>query len=632
MLNLFREHARSWFIKVALFIIVIVFVFWGGYSYTSRQESQMARVDDRYISIVEYNQAYNQMLDMYKRQMGKAFSEDLLRQMNLKKQVLDSLIDRYLVTKAADQLGLAASIREIQEKVIEYPVFQEDGKFDQNRYVLVLRQNRMTPEAFEQRVSADLSSQKVEEFVKRRAIVTEDEIRADFSFNYGMVQLGYVLFDPQSFTNWVVVGGNSLETYYQDHLDRYKEPEKREFSLVLFKPGAYAETVAVTEDDARRYYEDNGSKYHHPEEVRALHILISVAEGSPEPQVEKARGEAEKVLLEVKSGKDFKELAKKYSQDPSAAQNGGDLGFFTHDRMTPAFSDAAFALQPGQVSGLVQTPYGFHIVKVVERHAEKTESFEEARAGIESSLKEEKSRDIAYKKARSFADFAYAAKDISKAAETEKLEVLGMGLRVAQTDSLPGMGTTTSETMKRLFALAEKDVSEVIEDPQGFLVTQVKAVQPAGTLPFEKVKDKVEKDFKANEARSLAQAAADGLLMEAKKSGSLKEAGKARKVEIKESEWFSRREPYKDLTLPRGESQNKVFQLEVTRPFPDRPLDLGNQFLVCQLLGRNEPMDKLEKERDGIKKRLQQQKETVVWQAWLDEQRRNAQVEIYREP
>lgn len=632
MLNLFRKHATSWLIKVALFLIVIVFVFWGGYSYKSQQENQIARVDDHYISLMEYYQTYNHTLDMYKRQMGSAFSEELIRQLDLKKRTLGSLIDRYLVVRAADRLGLAATTREIQERVIEDPAFQTEGVFDRDLYVRLLRHNRLSPEAFEQRLASDITTLKVEAFVKRRAIVIEDEIRADFSFNYGTIQISYVLFDPKSFIDKVVVEGNSLETYYQGHLERYKEPEKREFSFVLFKPESYAVSIGVTEDDALRYYEDNGSRYYHPEEVRALHILISVPQNAPEGEVEKARQTAEKVLQEARSGKDFPELAKKYSQDPSVAQNGGDLGFFTRDKMTPEFSEAAFMLQPGQVSEIVRTPYGFHIIKVMDRHAEKTESFVEVRTGIERSLKEERARDIAYKKARSFGDFAYASKDLRKAAEMEKLPVSGTGVLVAQTGSLPGMEQTAPETMKKLFAMGDKDVSDVIEVPQGFVVAQVQAIQPSSTFPFDRVKDKVTADFKAAEAKSLAQKAAGEILDAAKKVRSLEEAGKGAKIEIRKSDWFSRREPYKELMLLRGESQDKAFQLEMSNPFPDMPFDLGSRFLVCQLLGRNDPVEKLDKERGGILKRLQQQKENMLWQAWLDAQRRDAQVQVYNEP
>ena len=632
MLNIFRKHATSWLIKVALFLIVIVFIFWGGYSYRSKQENQIARVDDHYISMMEYYQMYNRTLDMYKRQMGSAFSEDLIRQFDLKKKTLGSLIDRYLVLKAGDQLGLTATTREIQERVMEDPSFQTDGKFDRDLYVRLLRHNRLSPEMFEQRLTSDLTTMKVETYVKRRAIVAEDEIRSDFSFNFGMIQINYALFDPKSFLDKVVVEGNSLETWYQGHLERYKEPEKREFSLVLFRPVAFAGAVGVTEDDARRYYEDNGARYFHPEEVRALHILISVPQAASEAEVEKARQTAETVLQEARSGKDFKELAKKYSQDPTVGQNGGDLGFFTREQMTPEFSDAAFALQPGQVSELVRTPYGFHIIQMVDRHAEKTESFEEVRTGIETSLKDERARDIAYKKARSFGDFAYASKDLRKAAEMDKLDVSGTGVLVAQTDSLPGMDPTAPETMKKLFTLGEKDVSDVIEVPQGFLVAQVQVVQAPSILPFDKVKDKVTTDFKADEAKFLAEKAAAELLDAARKSRSLEEAGKAAKVEIKKSDWFSRREPYKDLMLLRGESLDKAFQLETTNPFPDMPLDLGNRFLVCQLIGRNDPVEKFDKERDDILRRVQQQKENMLWQAWLDARRRDARIEVYKEP
>lgn len=631
MLNLFRKHAKSWLIKVALIIIAIVFIFWGGYTYKTREASQVAEVDGHYISILEYNRTYTQLMDMYKQQLGSAFSEDLVRQLNLKQQALDFLVERYLVSKAAGELGLVATPHEIQEKILQFPAFQEDGRFDRNRYIQILRQNRISPEEYEQRVGIELTSRKVEEFVKRRAALTEDEIRADFQFNYGSVQLAYVLMDPKSFADGVKLDDKALDAFYQGHQDRYQDPEKRQFSYVLFSPGAYTGDVNVTPEEIRQSYEDNISKYYHPEEVHALHILFSVKENAPEDEVAKARAEAQKVLQEAKGGKDFKELAKKYSQDPSAAKNDGDLGFFSREKMTPAFSEAAFALKPGEISDLVRTPFGFHIIKSVEVRPEKTDPFDEVKGRIEASLKEEKARDLAYKKARGFADAAYSRKDLRAVGKDEKLQVLGDEAWLAQTDSLPGIEKASEDVMKKLFALNAKDLSDIIEIPQGFLVAQLQAIQAPHTLPFDQVKDRVEKDYRADQAKEMAQKAASELLAAAGKTGSLQLTAKEKGLELKTSEWFSRREPYKDLMLLRGEALNKIFQLEETKPFPGEPLEIGARFLVCQLMGKKTAPDLPEKDRESISKRLLQQKQGMIWQAWISDQRKKAQVKKFRD-
>jgi peptidyl-prolyl cis-trans isomerase D len=632
MLDLVRKHARSWLIKVALFLIVIVFIFWGGYSYKTRQEGQMARVGDYYVSISEYNQYYNQLVEMYRQQMRESFSEDLLRQMNLKKQALNLLIDRHLVAKVAQELGLAATSQEIQQKLLEFPVFQTEGKFDKKRYDFILRQNRLSPDTFEKQMGQDLTVQKVEAFIKRRALVTEAEIQADYRLNNTLMQVAYLLLDPKALEAEAKPDEKALEDYYQQHQDRYKDPEKRQLAYVLFNPDSFLPEVTVTENQIRDYFEDRRSEYNKEQEVRAQHILLGVKQDAPEADVAKAQAEAESILAEAKEGKDFTELARKYSQDPTVNDNGGDLGFFTRGRMVPAFADAAFSLKPGEISEVVRTPYGFHIIKVTEVHAAKTTSLEEAKGEIESKLKGDITRDIANKRARDFADMAYAQKDIGKAAQAMKLPLAGRGGLVSQKDALAEVGGAPTQSMNKLFALPEKGISDVFEVPKGFLVAQVEAIQPPQVIPFETAKERVEKDYRTDQARTLAQKKASETLEKAREFKSLEQAGMLANLEVKKSSWFSRNEPDKDLPALQGEARNKVFELEETQPFPAAPLTLANRYGVFQLLGRKLPEEPLEKERPEIAKRLIEEKQGILWQTWLGDERAKTQIEIYKEP
>lgn len=632
MLDLVRKHARSWLIKVTLFLIVIVFIFWGGYSYKTRQEGQMARVGEYYISINEYNQYYTQLVEMYRQQLRDSFSEDLLRQMNLKKQALNLLIDRAIISKAAQGMGLTVTTDEIQQKLLEYPVFQTEGRFDKKRYEFILRQNRMNPETLERQIGHDLTMQKVEAFVKRRAFPTEQEILAQFRLNYTLIQVAYVIFDPKAFEAQVKVDEKTLEDFYQQRQDRYKDPEKRQISYELFNPDVYQFDAQVTEKQIKDYYEDHAADYHKEMEVRARHIVFSIKEGTPEADIEKIRAEAEKVLAEAKQGKDFTELAKKYSQDPSVAENGGDLGYFTRGKMVPAFADAAFSLKTGEISDLVRSPFGFHIIKIEDVHPEKITSLEEARSEIESRLKGEITRDTAHRKARDFADMVYAQKDIGKAAQAAKLQLTATGTWVSQKDALPDLGGMPTQSMGKLFALPEKGISDVIEVPKGFLVVQVDAVQAPQVIPFQNAKERVERDYKIDQARILAQQKASELLEAARKLDSLEQAATQENLEVKKSDWFSRKEPDKDLVSLQGEAQNQIFQLEAARPFPEAPLTLGNKYAVFQLLGRKLPEETFDNERPAIVKHLVEEQQGIVWQAWLGEERRKTQIEVFKEP
>ncbi|MHC1742120.1 MAG: SurA N-terminal domain-containing protein [Syntrophobacteraceae bacterium] len=631
MLGLFRKHATSWLIKVAFFLIVIVFVFWGGYSYKMKEENKVAVVDDTYISVGEYDRAYSNLLDMYRRQLGGAVSEEMMKAMNLKKQALDMLVERYVLRKAAQQMGFEASEQEIQQRIMEFPVFVQEGKFDQRRYVALLQQSRLTPEMFEHQVSDEISIQKVESFVKRRASVTDQEIRGDFDFTFGRVRLAYALFDPKSYESQVKVDSDGVMAYYQNHQDDYKEPEKRKLGYVLLKFADLGQSVAVTDAQVQRDYEDNLEKYHQEAEVKARHILFELKEDAPEADVAKVKAEAEKVLAEARKGGDFGQLATKYSKDSGSAKQGGELGWFGKEKMVPQFSEAAFALKPGEISDLVRTQFGFHIIKVEDVRPEKTKSLEEVKSEIVGALKEEKGREIALDKARALGDMAFAQRDLEKAAKAQNLTVtVPEGSGFAQTDKLPGLEAAPPSVMGNLFKLQDKEVSDVIDLGFGYAVFQVLAVQPPQPKPFETVKDEVEKGYKAEQMRTLAQAKATELLEAAKKSGGLEEAAKAAGVEIKQTGSFSRRQPDKDLKF-KGDGLSTVLQLQPERPFPDSPVqELSNRYVVCQLLAREAPDADFEKERPTIAKRILQQKENNLWQAWLAGEKDRAKVRIIK--
>jgi peptidyl-prolyl cis-trans isomerase D len=219
---------------------------------------------------------------------------------------------------------------------------------------------------------------------------------------------------------------------------------------------------------------------------------------------------------------------------------------------------------------------------------------------------------------------------MEKAAGSQNLEVGGKGAWVSREDSLAGVELTGPAIMGELFGLADKEASGVLEDPQGFVVAQVQAIQPPRTLPFEDVKDKVQGEYKAAQSAVLAREKGTELLKKAREQKSLETAAKEMGLQSQQSEWFSRREPAKGLKLT-GEALNTALQLGEATPFPDNVLETGNRALVCQLLGRKAPDRSLEKERDSIRKRIEQQKQTMIWQGWLEDQRKKAQVEIYKD-
>lgn len=630
MLYMFRKHATSWLIKVALFAIVIVFVFWGGYSYQSRKASRVARVDDHFITINQYKQAYDQLIENYRKRFGDQFSEDMIRQLNVKQQALDMLIDRYLVMIAAGQMGIEAGTAEIQQQIVKYPAFQNNGQFDQQRYLLVLRQNHLSPEQFEQQLYQDLTISKVEQFVKSQAIVTKEELQANLLFDHSEIQIGFVRFLPSAFRAAVTVTADEVKTFYESNQDRYMEPAKRRFAWVDFKADDYLSEVSVDPSEVATYYEDHRDEFHQDKEVHARHILFRLTENAPEQEVAKVRSKAEKIMAEAKKeGADFAELAKQHSQGPTAGK-GGDLGYFSRERMVPAFSEVAFSLKTGEVSDLVRTRFGFHIIKVEDIREESTQSLEQAKSEIEQKLKTEKARDIAYQKAREFSDVALADGDVAKAAAAEKIKLEAPDTWFAEREALPGIGSNP-ELMGQLFGLTEGEVSQVLEWSNGYLVAQMKADKAAEPSLFEKVKDRVENDLRAERAKQASEQAAKELLAAAKAAKSLQLEAAAGKLAYQESDWFSRKKPSSSLPLW-GESQDEVFALNGDQPFPEKPLNLGNQIVVCQLLEARGPSpEQLDKAKPELEKQLLATKQQQLWQAWVKQRQNKSEVEILQE-
>ncbi len=627
MLDFVRQHARSWLVKVALALIILVFIFWGGYAYHSRNETEMAKVGDHYISNAEFNDAYDNVRERYRRQLGSSFSDELLQKMGVRKQLLEGLINRQLVLQGAEALGLTATVDEVRRGIMALPVFAQEGRFDQKLYEAYLRQMRTTPETFERDMADQITAQKVEAFIRNTALVTENEIMASYHFNRDQIRLAYVLLDPRSFEDKVTVDDAALKTFYEKNLTRYMDPEKREIAHVTINALELAKDIPITDQEAKDYYESHQDTYKKEKEVRARHILFKLKENASEQEVNKVRAEAEKVLEQAKQGKDFAELAKKYSQDEGSAKNGGELGFFTKKQMVPEFADAAFALKPGQISGLVRTAFGFHILKVEEVHEARTTPFDEAKDNIIHILKLQKAQDLAFSKARELRDLAYARKDIQKAAQELNIPFTGTVWIEARGESQQFPPQLTG----KLFEMAQGDISDPFELPNGFEVAQVKAIKAPQQLTLDQVKDRVTKDYRAAEARVLAEKKASEVLKLASEKKNLAEAAGQEKLTVRQSGLFSRENPDKDLKLLRGESLNKAFGLTMANPFPDSPLELGNRFVACQLQESKPAPQPSPEETAKISDTLLREKQVGLWQAWIIGLRKSIEIKRFRD-
>ncbi len=627
MLSLMRKHAASWLIKVTLYIIIIVFIFWGGYSYTARRATWIAKVNSNYITINDFNKAYENLVESYRRRFGAAFSETLKKSLNLKKRALDMLIERLLLTDVIQELDLGATVEELQKVISNFDAFKVNGQFDPNRYNRVLRQVHLSPGAFESQQALQIALAKLQALVLRNAKVSDDEVKDYYHFRKDQVKVVYSLFDSKDFK--VKPDPKKVEAYFNDHKGKYEEPEKRQFDLVVFRYSDLEKGIKVEDSEIKYYYKEHKRDFYQEKRVKARHILFKVPPNATKQQIEEIRAKAESVLKRAKRGDGFSALAKKYSEDKASAVKGGELGFFTYKQMVKPFAEAAFDLKPGQISNLVRTRFGFHIIKVEEIKNAKTLPLEEVKEKIVKKLKEQRAKDLAEERAASFADLAFSLESVDKAAKQEKIAVARSGV-IDKNKPLPLIGRDP-KVIGQLFELNEKDISQPIQTGSGIVVGQVIRIKEPAIPEFKEVKKRVEKDWEKEEAKQLARDRAEKILEAVQKGKDLKKVAEKEKIKIKETDWFSREKPSDGL----GGSQDlleSIFSRTKQSPYPEKPMSLLGKFVVYQVVGWKAADEKgLEKERKSIYSQLFAQKKRLLWDAWLEQVKRQAEIKILKE-
>lgn len=630
MLTTLRKNASSWLIKAILLLIVVVFVLWGGYSYQERRKTHLVRIEDTYITVQQYAKAYDQLRDFYRQQLGKNFSEDTLKKFNVKQQALDLLIDQVLLLKKATELGIKVSSAELQDTIQSIPAFQTNGQFDIRRYRLILQQNRTTPESFERELLLSLTVKKLEDFVMRQIAISDEEVLDYVRMIKTEKQFTCVSFPWDKYESGISVTEEDLRAYYDAHQKSYEEPEKRQIAYVFFNLSDFMKGLSVTEDEIKNYYEDHQKNYRQEGSVRARHILFRVNPNASEEEVEAVKRKAGEILALAKSGQDFATLAKNYSEDPGSAQKGGDLGYFTRSQMIKEFSDVAFSMKTGEISDLVRTPFGFHIIKVEDVKPEKVLTLDEVKEQIKQKLLEDKAKETAYSKAREFADAALSLQDIAQIATKQGYALFDSSQWFSSSQHLPSF-PDNKDIMKKLFELPEKGISDVIEVKNGFIVAQVKAVQPSKILTFEEARGKVEEDLRREKAEEQAFKDAENLLLKAKSSGSLVKASQDAGLTATKSPFLNRLRPDINFGVW-GDELEYLMDLTEFVPFPERPIKGMSSYMVCQWIESKVPDEKtIEEEAKKFKPVLLEQIRKSYWEGWKRNLRNQVKIEILQE-
>jgi len=564
---------------------VALYGVWGGALTSAKQGSPswIAVVDGEQIPAQPYRQRRANLLEQYRNQFGaQADDERMVTQAEV--QAVSGLIGLYLARQEAEREGLMVTPDEVRQAIITHPAFQQGGRFvGLKRYQDFLNAQGLTPAQFESEVSQELAADKIRFALFQLAEVRDDDLDKRYRDEVEKVNLDYVLLPDSEYRTSGQPSDSEVSAYFDAHKDDYLKPEARRAAYVLFDREQRAATIDVPEPEMRDYYEKNkDTLYTHPEQRRASHILFKVAPNATPEEKEEARKKAEDALTRINGGEDFATVARETSEDSTTAPAGGDLGFFGRGRMVKEFEDAAFALSPGQVSGVVESGFGFHIIKVTEARPAGSQPFEEVRDEIRRTLAVQKAQQAISKDAEAFTT-ALAAQESSFAtlATDRGLQVQDTGF-VTRGAPIGSLGRLP-QAEDALFSLAVGDTSPPVVVSQGLAVFKLDETKPPEPSPLDEVRDKVKADLLKSRAREKARAVA-GKIVDA--SGTLADRTKGRKLEISSLPAVGRMQPVPPLTdaakeaafaaapgavLGPYESADGLVIVEVKSHFPSTP-------------------------------------------------------------
>lgn len=620
MLEFMRENASSWIVKALFAIIVLVFVFWGVGGMQDSGQPVLATINDAQILHKDFFQAYEREINFLRRNNPDLSSQEL-EQMDFKRQVLERMINNHLLQQKAKEWGLFVTPEEVRQTISNMEIFQDAAQnFDPQRYRAVLQSSQLSPSMFEAELSGDLQSEKLQETLLSHFQASDALARDFFQYLRAKAKMQYLHLQWEDYLQEVSLTQEEIEDYYAQNQKRFEQAPQMRMNYILLTPKALASYQEVDQEEVQTYYQQNKDLFQHQERVKASHILLQLSPDAPQEEEAKAWEKMRSLQEKLQEGAEFSELAMAFSEGPSAAQ-GGDLGWFSRGSMVQEFEKAAFDLQPGEISDIVRTDFGLHLILVQDREEAGSLELHEVQEEIEQRLARDKAANVL----EDFLDQALILlMDTGSLQETARQ----LDLEVHTSDFFtrdkgPADLALNQQQISKLFALEpEEPTSTPVMLDNGYLLAQKIEDQPRQVLPLKEVRPEIENTLRRKKAKAKAEDRAWNILDQLRQ-------GKSEKYldQLKISPEFTRQGHIPEL------GQNRDLARDMFRVQPgewlSKPFEFPSGYVLAKLQQVNLPEDQeWESSRSYLLSSLNQSKRQLFFQAFLNDLRNQAKIQI----
>jgi len=497
----------------------------------------IAQVGEREITVGEFRSIYLQQLQSYQAQSGGEITAEILQSMGIDRQILQQMIDRYAALQEAERLGVRVSDAEVRERIVSLPAFQQNGAFiGEQAYLQMLQfqQPPMTAAQFEEEIRSELMLERLQTALTDWITVTDDELEREHVVRNERVRVSAIAFRADDFREGIEATDEDVAGLYEQNANDYLVPERRRLQFVLIDVPALKDSFAPRDEDVQAYYDTNLDRYTEPVMLRVSHILLRTEGGD----VESVQQRAEEIVAEARTGADFAELARQYSEDEATREAGGDLGLIEPGQMVPEFEGAAFALLEGEVSEPVTSTFGVHVIKATERSGGSSQSLAEVRDQIIDLLKQESADARADALAQAMAAEITTPEEMVTAAARRGYEVQESGF-AAPGEPILGLGFSP-EVTNAAFQLDQGEVAGPIQTPTGPAFVTVTGIQEPYVPPLEEVEARVRDDVIRRKAFVAAQERAAAVAAELKGADDFAAAAAAQELTVNNSALIAR--------------------------------------------------------------------------------------------